>query len=95
MTIRRPLIAGNWKMHKTPQETEEFIRGFLPRVKGVDGVDILIIPPYTSLDRAGRLIEGTSLLLGRVHWCHLGEDARCLWLQSRPCRALRAARAVR
>jgi len=75
MTIRRPLIAGNWKMHKTPQETEEFIRGFLPRVKGVDSVDVLIIPPYTSLDRAGRLIEGTSLLLGAQDLCCEPEGA--------------------
>lgn len=75
MTMRRPLIAGNWKMHKTPQETEGFIRGFLPRVKGVDSVDVLIIPPYTSLDRAGRLIEGTSLLLGAQDLCSEPEGA--------------------
>lgn len=75
MTIRRPLIAGNWKMHKTPQETEGFIRDFLPRVKGNDGVDVLIIPPYTSLDRAGSLVAGTSLLLGAQDLCCEPEGA--------------------
>ena len=64
MTMRRPLIAGNWKMHKTAQETEEFIERFLPRMENEGEIEVLIIPPYTSLDRAGRLLEGTPLQLG-------------------------------
>ena len=36
---RTPFIAGNWKMHKTIAETEEFIAGFLPRVYAADGDD--------------------------------------------------------
>ena len=75
MTIRRPLIAGNWKMHKTPEETEGFIRKFLPRVENVDAVDVLIIPPYTSLDRAGRLLEGRSVQLGAQDLCCEAEGA--------------------
>ena len=75
MTMRHPLIAGNWKMHKTPQETEEFISRFLPRIESVDTVDILIIPPYTSLDRAGRLLQGKPPQLGAQDVCSEAEGA--------------------
>ena len=46
---RTPLIAGNWKMHKTIAEAEMFIAGLLPRVSSVDGVDVAICPPFTAL----------------------------------------------
>jgi len=46
---RTPFIAGNWKMHKTVSEAEEFIQAFLPRVYSADGIDIAICVPYTDL----------------------------------------------
>jgi triosephosphate isomerase len=46
---RVPLIAGNWKMHKTVEEAEQFIQGLLPRVSSVDGVDVAICVPFTAL----------------------------------------------
>src|SRR5579875_1804354 len=46
---RIPLIAGNWKMHKTVQEAEAFIQGLLPRVSTADGVDVAICPPFLAL----------------------------------------------
>ncbi len=46
---RTPLIAGNWKMHKTIAEAELFIQGLLPRVSSVSGVDIAICVPFTAL----------------------------------------------
>jgi triosephosphate isomerase len=46
---RTPFIAGNWKMHKTVAEAEEYIQAFLPRVSSVDGVDVAICVPYTDL----------------------------------------------
>jgi triosephosphate isomerase len=61
---RRLVIAGNWKMHKTPIETETFIARFVPLVQGISGPEILLIPPYTSLDRAGRLLGESGIGLG-------------------------------
>jgi len=61
---RRMLIAGNWKMNKTPQETEAFINELLPTLPSDPGADVLIIPPFTSLDRAGRLLSHAALALG-------------------------------
>ena len=46
---RTPLIAGNWKMHKTQSAAEEYIQALLPRVSAADGVEIAICVPYTDL----------------------------------------------
>jgi len=64
MTMRRPLIAGNWKMHKTAEQTGAFITELLPKLENLKNVEVLIIPPYTSLDRAGKLLQGKPLRLG-------------------------------
>jgi len=45
----RPLIAGNWKMHKTEEQAEEYIQALLPRVSAADGVDVAICVPFTDL----------------------------------------------
>ncbi|HWD69154.1 MAG TPA: triose-phosphate isomerase [Solirubrobacteraceae bacterium] len=46
---RTPLIAGNWKMHKTVSEAEDFIQALLPRVSTADHADVAICPPFTAL----------------------------------------------
>jgi triosephosphate isomerase len=46
---RTPLVAGNWKMHKTEEQAEEYIQALLPRVSAVDGVDVAICVPFTDL----------------------------------------------
>jgi len=47
---RTPLIAGNWKMHKTKVEAEEYVQALLPLLSAVDGVDVAICPPFTALE---------------------------------------------
>jgi len=46
---RTPLIAGNWKLHKTVQQAEEFISALLPRVSSVQRAEVAICPPFTAL----------------------------------------------
>jgi triosephosphate isomerase (TIM) len=46
--MRTPLIAGNWKMHKTIAQAEEYIQGLLPRVSA-SAADIAICVPFTAL----------------------------------------------
>jgi triosephosphate isomerase (TIM) len=46
---RTPFMAGNWKMNMTVAEAEAFISSVLPRVAGVQGVDVVICPPYLAL----------------------------------------------
>ena len=59
----RNFIAANWKMNKTNRETREFLESFIPMVKGVGDVDIVIAPPFTSLSTAHEIIEGSNLQL--------------------------------
>jgi triosephosphate isomerase len=49
VAARIPLIAGNWKMHKTEAQAEEYIQALLPRVSAVDGVDVAVCVPFTDL----------------------------------------------
>jgi len=62
--MRTKLLAGNWKMHKTPDETEAFVRGLLPLLAHRADVEVAILPAFPSLDRAGRLLAGTPVSLG-------------------------------
>jgi triosephosphate isomerase (TIM) len=50
VSSRVPLIAGNWKMHKTKAQAEEYIQALLPRVSAVDGADVAICVPFTALE---------------------------------------------
>lgn len=61
---RRPLIAANWKMHKTTQETRSFMSELLPKVAEVKDRDILICPPYTLISAVDAARDGSSVLLG-------------------------------
>ena len=47
---RTPLIAGNWKMHKTVADAEDFIQALLPLVSTSDGVEVAICPAFTALN---------------------------------------------
>ena len=65
------LIAGNWKMNKTPSETAEFCSLLKSRVGGLAGsVDISVFPPYTSLPAAVGALADTEVAVGaqNVHW---------------------------
>jgi triosephosphate isomerase (TIM) len=46
---RTPFIAGNWKMHNTIAEAEQFIAALLPKVAAVEGVEIVVCPPFLAL----------------------------------------------
>jgi triosephosphate isomerase len=71
--MRKPIIAGNWKMNKTVKETEEFVREFLPLVKGA-GADVVLCVPYLNIARAVELTKGTNVKIGaqNVHWADNG-----------------------
>jgi len=60
-TKRRRVMAGNWKMYKTQAETRAFFEAFKPLVVNADHFDIVIAPPYTSLDVAIQEAKGTKI----------------------------------
>jgi triosephosphate isomerase (TIM) len=61
--MMRYFIAANWKMNKTIAETKEFIDNFIPMVKDVAHVDVVIAPPFTSLDASARALKGSNIQL--------------------------------
>jgi triosephosphate isomerase len=63
MTTARPLILGNWKMHRTPSETAAFLADLLPRIAGVEGREIAVAPPFTSLPAARQALQGGPVAL--------------------------------
>jgi triosephosphate isomerase len=61
--MRTPLIAGNWKMHKTIAEAEEFAQALLPRVSSVDGVDVGICPPFLAVQAMVDSTRGSRVVV--------------------------------
>jgi triosephosphate isomerase len=70
MGDRRPIVAGNWKMNKTSDEAEALARGVVEAVTGVDGVDVVICPTFTALERVAAVVKDTLVGLGaqNVYW---------------------------
>jgi triosephosphate isomerase (TIM) len=59
--LRRPVIAGNWKMYKTQAETREFFHAFKPLVCGSNHCEIIIAPPFTALAAAVESARGSAI----------------------------------
>lgn len=59
----KSFIAANWKMNKTITETRDFLRSFVPAVKNTADIDIVVAPPFTSLNTAYQEIKGTNIQL--------------------------------
>lgn len=64
MSARRPLMAGNWKMFKTPEQTAEFFEKFLPLVEASSHADVLICPPFVHLAAAIGAAAGSKVAVG-------------------------------
>jgi triosephosphate isomerase (TIM) len=66
------LIAGNWKMYKGPAETADFCLGL--REAQLEGVDVVVCPPFVSLAVAVQLLAGTEIAVAaqNVHWEDVG-----------------------
>ncbi|MFB3828888.1 MAG: triose-phosphate isomerase [Bryobacteraceae bacterium] len=68
--MRKPVMAGNWKMYKTPAETTQFFEKFAPLVAGVEQREIVICPPFTNLAAAVAAAQGTRIQIGaqNLYW---------------------------
>jgi len=62
--MRDRLVAGNWKMNQTPTQTDVFIKRFLELVDRNRPTEILLLPPFTSLNLAGKLLAEVGISLG-------------------------------
>jgi triosephosphate isomerase len=59
--MRTPVIAGNWKMFKTVQETAIFVKELRSFVKDVDDVEIVVAPPFTAIHAAAEAARNTNV----------------------------------
>ncbi|HUJ31187.1 MAG TPA: triose-phosphate isomerase [Candidatus Acidoferrum sp.] len=68
--MRRPVIAGNWKMYKTRVETRAFFEAFKPLVAGAHHCEIIVAPPFTALDAAIEGARGSAISIAaqNLHW---------------------------
>ncbi len=68
--MRRPIIAGNWKMFKTLAETRAFFDALIPEILGVEHCEIVVAPPFTALATAAVEADGTrvSIAAQDVFW---------------------------
>jgi triosephosphate isomerase len=68
--MRKKVIAANWKMFKTPEETAAFVRDFLPLVSGHTRDEILLCVSFVSLQSALAATAGSNVTVGaqNVHW---------------------------
>jgi triosephosphate isomerase len=64
---RTPMIAGNWKMHKTIAEAEAFIGALLPRVGAVEDVQVVVCPPFTALQAMVDSTRGSAVEVYAQH----------------------------
>mgnify|MGYP000161044050 FL=1 len=67
--LRKAVIAGNWKMNKTPAEAKELLEAIKPLVKDAD-CDVIACVPFVDLDAALETVKGTNIAIGaeNCHW---------------------------
>lgn len=70
MTERIPLIAGNWKMNLTLLEAASLVKSIRDCIRDLDGVNVLVAPPFTSLATIKGIIGDAEILLAaqNMHW---------------------------
>ncbi len=68
--MREKLIAANWKMYKTPQQAQEFLRAFLPLVDGHTRDQVAICPPFVCLPAVVEALSGSGIGVGgqNLYW---------------------------
>jgi triosephosphate isomerase len=68
--MRKPIVAGNWKMNKTVAESRQLVAELVPGLQAIDSVERVLCPPFTSLMAVAAMLEGTEIHLGAqdMYW---------------------------
>ena len=69
--MRKIIIAGNWKMHKTQGESQEFLQVFKPLLHDTDeSREVVLCIPFTALGTMSKILHGSQIQLGaqNIHW---------------------------
>ncbi|MDD7157388.1 MAG: triose-phosphate isomerase [Firmicutes bacterium] len=72
--MKKPIIAGNWKMNNTKAEAEELITALKPLVKDVTRTDVVVCVPFTCIEKVKKLVKGSKIKVGaqNVAWADKG-----------------------
>lgn len=62
--MRKPIIAGNWKLNKTIPEAIQLVNGIKRETYNINTVDIVVCPPFTALSEVSGMINDTNIKLG-------------------------------
>ena len=62
--MRKPMVAGNWKMNKTVADAVILINEILPELKAQTAVDRVVCPPFTALYSVSALLKGSGIGCG-------------------------------
>ncbi|MHB8629653.1 MAG: triose-phosphate isomerase [Aggregatilineales bacterium] len=62
--MRIPIIAGNWKMHKTPTQAAEFAQALIPELDRLTEAERVVCPPFISIPAVHTALRGTSIKVG-------------------------------
>ena len=68
--MRKKLMAANWKMYKTPDQTRDFFRDFLPLISDHTRDEIAVCPPFVCVPAAVDAAKGSNIAIGgqNLHW---------------------------
>lgn len=71
--MRKAIIAGNWKMNKTPDEARALVEELIPLVADAE-CDVVVCPPFVDICPVSKAIKGTNIHLGaqNIHWAKSG-----------------------
>jgi triosephosphate isomerase (TIM) len=72
--MRKPIIAGNWKMNKSPAEAVELVRALRPLITRYPQVETVVCPPFVALPAVADALRGVDIGVGaqNVHWSESG-----------------------
>jgi triosephosphate isomerase (TIM) len=72
--MRKPILAGNWKMNKTPAEAVEFVLALSPRVAPYSQVETVVCPPFVTLPAVVEALRDAPVGVGaqNLHWAESG-----------------------
>lgn len=73
--MRTPIIAGNWKMHKSPAEAVDFAKALRQSLAALEGIEKVVIPPYVALPQVGAALEGSDIRVGAQDAHHEAQGA--------------------
>jgi triosephosphate isomerase len=73
--MRRPVVAGNWKMHGSRSSNKSLLTDLERGLKAEWPIDVVVFPPYVYLDDAARTLEGGQIALGAQDVCAEGGGA--------------------